>query len=92
MERWAPEIFGSVRESASEEAVLTPSHWLGHRYAARAMEMPKRPRDFILLSEFSEQVGPVPVVSVCVEQSVQCPELHALYALLYNIAVLTDVM
>lgn len=60
MERWAPEVFGSVRRLASEGAVLTP----GHRYTSRAMEAPKRLRDFILLSEFSEQVGPVPVVSV----------------------------
>lgn len=58
MERWAPEVFESVRRPASEGAVLTPSH----RYTARAMEAPKKLKDFILLSEFSEQVGPVPVV------------------------------
>ena len=40
-----------------DDAALAPSH-----KSTRSMETSKKARDFILLSEFSEQVGPVPVV------------------------------
>ena len=35
----------------------------GRRRAGKEAELLRRSRDFIVVSEFSEQVGPVPVVS-----------------------------
>ena len=35
----------------------------GKRRGGKPSDLQKRSRDFIIVSEFSEQVGPVPVVS-----------------------------
>ena len=51
---------GGGEEEEEEEEVLPAKH--GTKRHARGMDTPKGPKDFIVLSEFSEQVGPVPVV------------------------------
>ena len=54
-----PELLWGRR--GREEAELAPSQG-SRRGKTRGMDAPKKPKDFIVLSEFSEQVGPVPVV------------------------------